>query len=362
MFEIVRPDVKDALKDKTVRRILPRYVKVAEDKLPANFQISKRIVVGFDKSLTTAQLWNEHEKLMKKFYEIKAVIDKKKLKIEDLEIPRFSLLDLKIFLTREIMKSCGLCERKCGINRLEGELGFCRVGNECRISSEFIHTGEESFYCPSHTIFFWSCNMNCIFCQNFTISNRLERGTTVTPQTLAKAIEKRRGEGCRNVNFVGGEGTMHLLWILEALKDCGINTPTLWNSNFFMSEKTMQLLDGIVDVYLTDFKYGPGICSEKLTKVKNYWDVVARNHLLAKKQTETTIRHLVLPDHVECCTFPVLEWVAKNMRSSCIVNLMGQYYPCYLAMEYPEINRGITKEEFRKAVNYAKKLKVNYIT
>jgi putative pyruvate formate lyase activating enzyme len=356
-----RPDIHKALKNPLVKKILPRYVEVAKNKSWANFQIAKRIVVDFDKSLTTAQLWKEHGKLMKTFHETKAVIDKKKLKVEDLEIPRFSLLDLKILLTREIMKNCELCERKCGVNRLEGELGFCKVGNECKISSEGPHYGEESFYCPSHTIFFWSCNMNCIFCQNFTISNRLEPGIPVTPQMLARAIEIRRKEGCRNVNFVGGESTMYLFWILEALKNCKVNTPTLWNSNIFMSEKAMEILDGVIDVYLTDFKFGPGKCSEYLTKVKNYWDVVTRNHLLAAKQAEITIRHLVIPNHVECCTKPILEWIAKNIQKNSIVNIMNQFKPDFHAKEYPEISRGITEEEFEQAVSYAKKLKINFI-
>lgn len=355
----VRPDSISALEDSLVKKILPRYIKVVRYELPARFQISKRILVEFDRSLSNKQLWSLHSKLMKKFYEIKHFIDQGKLKIEDLEVPRFSLLDLKILLTQDMMKACELCERKCKIDRTKGELGECKVGNECKISSEFIHMGEESYYVPSHTIFFWSCNMNCIFCQNFTISNRLEPGKVVTPKMLAPIIEWRRKEGCRSTNFVGGEPTMSILWILEALKYCKVNTPILWNSNMFMSEKTMRILDGVIDVYLTDFKFGPEHCSEHLTKVKNYWDVVTRNHLLAAKQTEMSIRHLIIPNHVECCSFPILEWIAKNIRKKCLVNIMDQYYPCYLAREYPEINRRITEEEYRKCLKKAEELKIN---
>jgi len=101
----------------------------------------------------------------------------------------------------------------------------------------------------------------------------------------------------------------------------------------YMSEISMKLLDGFVDVYLTDFKFGPGKCSEELTKVKNYWDIVTRNHLIASKQAEVVIRHLILPNHVECCTFPILEWISKNLGRNCIVNIMDQYYPCFKALE-----------------------------
>jgi putative pyruvate formate lyase activating enzyme len=129
-----------------------------------------------------------------------------------------------------------------------------------------------------------------------------------------------------------------------------------------MSEKTMKILDGIIDVYLTDFKYGPGECSKHLTKVKNYWDVITRNHLLASNQTEMTIRHLILPNHVDCCSKPVLDWIVENIRKKCIVNLMGQYRPEFKAREHIDINRSINWQETREVVDYARKLKINYIT
>jgi putative pyruvate formate lyase activating enzyme len=352
MWQLLRPDAVKALEDPLVKKILPRYIKVAEDELLANFQIAKKTPV---KEMS----WLEHEKRMKDFRKIRENIDSGKLKIEKLKEPKQSLLDLKIFLVKKIMKKCSLCEHRCGVNRLKGELGFCKVGNNCIISSEFVHTGEESYYVPSHTIFFWSCNMNCVFCQNFTISNRLEAGISVTPEAIARTIEKRRVEGCRNCNLVGGEPTMHLLWILEALNHCNVSTPIVWNSNMFMSEKTMEILNGIVDVYLTDFKFGPGECSEKLTKVKNYWNIAVRNHLTAASHAEVTIRHLVLPSHVYCCSFPVLRWVAKNIKEKCLVNPMDQYYPCFLAKDYPEINRRISHGEYAVVLEETRRLGLN---
>lgn len=356
-----KSDSSKSLKHPLVRRILPRYVEVVKNKSYANFQIAKRIVVEFDKSLNTAQLWREHGKLMKKFYETKAVIDKKKLKVEDLEIPRFSLLDLKILLAREVMRNCELCERKCEVDRLNNELGVCKVGDECRISSEFMHMGEEPYISPSHTIFFSGCSFNCRFCQNFTISQWYEKGVPVTAKMLAKAIEVRRRQGSRNVNFVGGEPTPQLFWILETLKYCEANLPAIWNSNMYMSQKAMSVLDGIVDMYLSDFKYGNDQCASRLSKAKNFFEVCSRNHLLAAKQAELTVRHLIMPNHVECCTKPVLKWIAENIQKNSIVNLMDQFSPDFQAREYPEINRQITREEFEQSVNYAKKLKINFI-
>jgi len=358
---LVRPDCLYALEDNLVKKVLSRYVKVVENKLASNFQIAKRIVFDFEESLSEEDLWKEHEKLMKKFYEIKEVLDKGKMNLSDLEIPRFSLLDLKIFLTREILKSCELCERKCKVNRLEGLKGECKVGTECLISSEFVHLGEEPFISPSHTIFFMGCNFHCEYCQNYTISQWFEKGYAITPKQMAKIIEKRREQGCRNVNFVGGEPTPNLLNILESLKYCEANVPVVWNSNFYMSEKTMKILDGIVDLHLSDFKYGNDECALRLSKVKNYFEVVSRNHLIACKQAEVVVRHLILPNHVECCSKPVMEWIAKNIREKCIVNLMDQYRPEFKAKEYIDINRRISREEFEEVVDYAKKLKINFI-
>jgi putative pyruvate formate lyase activating enzyme len=179
---------------------------------------------------------------------------------------------------------------------------------------------------------------------------------------LARAIDVRRREGSRNVNYVGGSPTPSLLWVLESLKYCRVNVPTIWNSNMYMSEKTMDILDGVIDMYLSDFKYGDDKCALRLSKVKNFFEVCSRNHLLAAKQAEITLRHLIMPNHVECCTKPILEWVAENIKGKCIVNLMDQYRPMFKAKQYPEINRKITEEEFEEVVNYAKKLKINYIT
>ena len=362
MFELylLRPDAVKALDDPMVKGILPRYVKIVKDQAIGNFQLAKRIEFKQTKKSGIDTLWKTHSKLMKKFYETRDKVDKGKLKLKNLKKP--SLLDLKIKLTEEIMKSCELCERKCHVNRMEGERGICKVGNECLISSEFMHMGEEAHISPSHTIFFMGCTLHCQFCQNFSISQWYEAGYLIKPEELAIRIERRRKEGSRNINFVGGEPTPSLLCILKILNSCEVNIPVIWNSNFYMSEKTMKILDGIVDMHLSDFKYGNNECALRLSKAPNYFDVCSRNHLIATKDTEITIRHLVLPNHVECCTKPILKWIADNIREKAIVNIMAQYRPEFKTHEYPDINRSITREEIEEAINYAKKLNINYMT
>ncbi len=267
------------------------------------------------------------------------------------------ILDKKIKDAFKILKRCELCERKCKVNRYK-DFGFCRLPAKMLVSSYFVHLGEEPFFVPSFTIFFYSCNFGCVFCQNYGISQRLEKAIEMKEKDLAKIIDKHGY--CKNVNFVGGEPTPHLPFILKTLKYVKIDIPVVWNSNFYMSKKAMYLLKDVVDVYLSDFKYGNDECAKRLSNVENYTKIVKRNHLLALKHAEIVIRHLVMPNHIECCSKPVLEWISKNIGKRAIVNIMDQYRPEFRAFEY-EISRRITKKEFEEVINYAKQLDLNFI-
>ena len=171
-------------------------------------------------------------------------------------------------------------------------------------------------------------------------------------------------EGARNINYVGGDPTPSTWIILDAIRQLRVNIPQLWNSNMYCSKECMMLLLDVMDFWLPDFKYGNNECAEKLSKVKNYWEVVSRNHKLAYEQTVANgssgmiIRHLVLPGHVECCTRPVLEWIAENCPKA-LVNVMSQYYPTHLvpkSKNYRDINRRVSPEEMRKAYQLADEL------
>ena len=344
-----------------VRKIFPRYIKVVGGQLPAFFQILKGIKAEFDERADIDALWELHERSMRVFYEIRGKIDNGEMKPEEKKTEERSLLDLKLLLVKRIMESCQLCERRCGINRWAGELGICRVGDRCLIAAEFIHMGEEPYITPSHTVFFMGCPFACQFCQNWAISQWYEDGTEIDGKTLAGIIDARRKEGARNVNFVGGEPTPQLFWIIESLKHCNESVAVIWNSNMYMTERTMDILDGIVDMYLSDFKYGNDACALRLSKVKGYFGVSSRNHLIGSGHAEMTVRHLVLPGHIDCCTKPVLKWIAENIKDRCLVNLMDQYYPCWKANLYPEVNRRLTPDEFEDAARFATQLGLNFI-
>ncbi len=164
------------------------------------------------------------------------------------------------------------------------------------------------------------------------------------------------------MNFVGGEPTPNLPYILEVLKACNANLPMVWNSNMYMSAETMALLEGIVDLYLSDFKYGNDKCAKRLSNVERYFEIVSRNHKIANQQCEMIIRHLVMPNHVECCSKPVLDWIAENLNLKNIrVNVMAQYRPEYKAHLYGDINRRLTTKEFETAFEYAERLGLDLV-
>jgi len=269
------------------------------------------------------------------------------------------LLKQKIREAYNILKSCELCEHRCRIDRTSGQRGICKVGDQPVISSAFIHVGEEPFIVPSFTIFFMGCSFKCQYCQNWTISQWYEPGIVTTAKKLSNIINEH--PECANVNFVGGDPTPHLPFVLDALQYVKINIPVVWNSNFYMSKRSMDLLSGIVDIYLSDWKYGNDDCATRLSKIKNYWSIVKRNHDIAFKDSEMLIRHLVLPNHFKCCTKPILEYISENYKKKVIVNIMGQYRPEWNAHKYPEIARPPTFEELERAWALAKKLNLNWI-
>ncbi len=294
-------------------------------------------------------LWNEHEIVKTDFSKIyHQMTDYTQGKSE------FSYMDLKIELAEEILKNCYFGERRCMVNR-EFEEGICRV-MEPRITSEFLHMGEETPLVPSHTIFFVGCNLQCIYCQNWDISQNPQEGVILSAEQLAGIIDKRRLEGSRNVNFVGGDPTPNIPYILKTMQLTSENIPVVWNSNLYLSDDSMKILDGFVDLYLTDFKYGNKDCALRLSNIPNYWNVVTRNHIMAQRSGDLIIRHLVLPNHLECCTKPLIKWIYNNLGKDVVLNIMGQYRPVYLACNYEDINRFPHTREIEEAKEYANNL------
>ena len=326
------------------KTLFPSYFNILEGEQSARYLDCKHRPVSFTRDEPTEVLWEKHRQALSSTH------------VQD-NLPTSSLLDLKIELASRIFHSCCFCERRCGINR-EKESGHCGV-QEARIASEFLHLGEESLLVPSHTIFFSGCPFHCVFCQNWDISQQ-SCGLYIEPKKLVDIIEKRHAQGAKNVNWVGGDPTPNLHFILSTLQSLEVNTPQVWNSNMYCSQETMTLLDGVIDVYLTDFKYGNDGCAKRLSEVSNYWKITTRNHTLAYHQTEVLIRHLVMPNHSTCCSKPLLSWIASRLPHAG-VNIMAQYRPEYNAHGYEEISSCPTSEEIQEVRDYAKSLELHTI-
>jgi putative pyruvate formate lyase activating enzyme len=358
MWRIIRPDATTVLNDERAMKSLSRYFSVMQDEKPAKFMIAQRIPAEFSNKDSFEGLWQKHSRLTEDFERIQREIDAGKREIGDPVTPQASYLDLKIEIATRILENCHFCSRRCGVNRIGNELGYCKCGSVVSVSTLFEHMGEEPELVPSGTVFTMGCTMKCKHCQNWTISQWIEKGQTYTPEGLAKEVEKLRSYGCRNANLVGGEPASWLQQWLQTFKQVKTNVPIVWNSNCYYSPETANLLAGFADIYLLDFKYGPGDCAERISDAPYYWDVCTRNHLEAKKHGELIIRILVLPNHLECCTKPITEWIARNLGAETRVNLLFQYRPEWRVREIPELNRSLTKDEIERAIKLAREAKL----
>ena len=363
MWRLLRPDATAVLNDEKARKSLNRYFAVVQDEKVAKFFLAKKLPAKFSLNDSVEELWQKHARLTQEFSEVEKAIDAGKKSLKDMQTPEKSYLDLKIEIANKILSNCHFCTRRCSVNRFEVKGSYCRCGSEITVSSIFEHVGEEPELVPSGTIFTMGCTMRCRHCQNWTISQWMDEGEVYKPEQLAKEVEHLRLNGCRNANLVGGEPTPWLQQWLKTFKHVNVSIPVVWNSNTYYSPETAQLLAGFVDVYLLDFKYGPGECAQKISDAPNYWEVCTRNHLEAKKHGELIIRVLVLPNHLECCTKPILEWIAENLGEETRVNVMFQYRPEWRAHEVPELRRTLTKDEMERAIQLAAKAGLsNFIT
>lgn len=352
MWAAIRPDSIAVLRDENCKRSLSRYFDIVQSKKKAKYMIARSLRLDFSTDDTTEELWVGHERALKEFLGYEKEIDAGKTLPTNYEEQSF--LTLKTELARRILSKCHFCTRRCNVNRDKGETGFCGCGSIATVSSFFEHMGEEPELVPSGTIFTCGCTMRCLHCQNWTISQNIEVGDPCQPNALAKIIDRLSERGCRNANLVGGDPTPWLYHWLDAFARVERNIPVVWNSNSYYSEEAARLLAGFSDVYLLDFKYGPGDCAARISSAPDYWETCTRNHLAAKRFGELIIRVLVLPGHNSCCTRPILAWISKNIGPETRVNLMDQYRPEWRAHEVPELRRRLTGSEFQEARKIAR--------
>lgn len=264
------------------------------------------------------------------------------------------------------LECCTICPHNCKINRTKNP-GRCKSTDKIKIALYSIHNFEEpciSGEKGSGTIFFSNCNMNCVFCQNYEIS-QLGRGKEITIEELANVMIKQQERNVQNINLV--TPTSYALHIVEAIKIArkkGLKIPIVYNTNGYESVETLKLLEGYVDIYLPDLKYYYDDLAKKYSKVDNYFEIATKTIQEMYRQVGAPvldengvmkkglmIRHLILPNEVQNSK-KVLKWIKENIDSNVYVSIMAQYFPTYKAKEMPEIARKITKEEYEKVENY----------
>ncbi|MGB2879956.1 MAG: radical SAM protein [Candidatus Omnitrophota bacterium] len=268
----------------------------------------------------------------------------------------------------ERLAKCDLCPRDCKVNRLEGELGFCRAGRYAMISSYSLHFGEEPPLVGkggSGTIFFTWCNLGCIYCQNYTISH-LGEGVEMKPRELAEVMLSLQRRGAHNINFVTpSHVTAQILEALIIAIEEGLKLPLVYNSGGYDKASTLKEMEGIFDIYMPDAKYSDEGHSQKYSRAQNYWKVCKETLLEMHGQVGDLaindegvaergllIRHLVLPNRL-AGSIVVLDFIAEKISKDSYVNIMEQYHPCFQAYKHEELSRGITLEEFKEALDYA---------
>jgi len=259
------------------------------------------------------------------------------------------------------LKSCNICPRNCKVNRLEGKTGYCKTGLDFSVASYNVHKGEEppiSGTNGSGTIFFANCNLSCVFCQNYPIS-QLGNGKPCNIKKLTKIMLELEQKGVHNINLVTPTHLSAQIAIaIKKAKLQGLKIPIVYNTNGYDSVKTLKALDGLIDIYLPDAKYSKSANSKKYSNARDYWQVNKKalvemhrqvGELKINKNGIATkgliIRHLLLPKNISG-TKEVIRFIANKISKNTFVSFMTQYHPAYKAFKYKELSRKITQKEY----------------
>ena len=268
---------------------------------------------------------------------------------------------------------CEICPHKCGIDRTKKEIGRCKSTDKIKIALYSVHHFEEpciSGENGSGTVFFSNCNLNCIYCQNYEISQE-GKGKEISIEELADIFIEQQNKNVENINLV--TPTSYTLQIIEAIKIAkkkGLTIPIIYNTNGYERVETLKLLEGYVDVYLPDLKYYDDKIAMKYSKIENYFEIATKAIQEMYRQVGSPkldkrgmirkgvmIRHLVLPNNIENSK-NVLKWIKENIDEDVYVDIMAQYFPTYKAKENNELNRKLTKEEYQEIENYVYQLDI----
>ena len=241
------------------------------------------------------------------------------------------------------------------MNRLAGELGRCHAGPSARVFSAQVEVGDELELVPTFAIALSGCDLRCDFCLTGAESWNPRAGQPLRPEVLGRRAAAALADGARSVMLLGGEPTVHLPSALEIVATMPAGAKLVWKTNAHGTAQARELLEGLFDVWLADYKFGNDICAERLARVGNYSAIVRENLLWASRHSELIVRHLLMPGHLECCWRPVAEWLALELPDT-KVSLRPAFWPAWHADRHTELRRTVPAQESERAFDLARAL------
>jgi putative pyruvate formate lyase activating enzyme len=260
----------------------------------------------------------------------------------------------------EALANCNLCAHECGVNRLAGELGLCHAGPAARVFSAQVEVSDELELIPTFAIAFSGCDLRCSFCITGAQSWNPRAGQDAHPFEVAAQAERALANGARTIMILGGEPTIHLPAVLDLVSRLPDDAPLIWKTNAHGSQAARELLAGLFDIWLADYKFGNDTCARRLAGVVNYTEIVRENLLWAADDSTLFIRHLLMPGHIECCWRPVAEWISSALPRV-KVNLRAGFWPGWQASRHPELCRAVSSADADAAWEIARACELNLV-
>lgn len=273
---------------------------------------------------------------------------------------RAGLARARAVAAQAALADCRFCAHDCRVNRLAGEQGLCHAGAGARYFTAQVEVSDELELIPTFAIALSGCDLRCDFCITGKESWHAAGGWRFDAEAMAARAVQALNDGARSIMVLGGEPTIHLPAALELVAALPDSTKLVWKTNAHGSAQARELLDGMFDVWLADFKFGNDDCARRLARVPDYVATVRKNLLWANEHSELIVRHLVMPGHIECCWQPVAAWLARELPGV-KVNLRSGFWPAWHAARHPELVAGVSSADCRRAWDVARDLRLNLI-
>ncbi len=287
-------------------------------------------------------------------------LESERIRRFEVSVGRSAMARSRIAAARAALSNCRLCAHDCGADRSGGEPGLCRAGAEARFFSAQLEVSDELELIPTYAIALSGCDLRCDFCITGGPSWNPRAGEMLSVADIAERAVNALAESARTIMILGGEPTIHLPTVLELVAALPDDAKLVWKTNAHGTAQARELLEGLFDVWLADYKFGNDACAQRLARVPNYLRVVRENLLWANEHSELIVRHLVMPGHVDCCWRPTAAWLAENLPGV-KVNLRSGFWPAWHAARHPELRGTVAGSESERARQIAYEYELNLI-